>query len=210
MGQEFAAYREWSEDRQLDWASLNDDKHANVAAFVKELNKLYATVMALYAFDDELEGITWINCMSAEESIVSFIRESGDKKDTLLVVCNFDTVAYDNRKVGVPFAGKYKEILNSDSEKFGGSGMVNPRVKTSKAEECDGKDNSITFSLPGLSMTVFKYMGEAAPKKPAKSKLADELEKKINKTKKEIEEEQMTKIKNVVSKKKVTKERGKK
>lgn len=210
MGQEFAAYREWSEDRQLDWASLNDDKHANVAAFVKELNKLYASEKALYALDDEVEGFTWINCMSADESIVSFIRESGDKKDTLLVVCNFDTVAYDNRKVGVPFAGKYKEILNSDSEKFGGSGMVNPRVKTSKAEECDGKDNSITFSLPGLSMTVFKYMGEAAPKKPAKSKLADELEKKINKANKEIEEEQMTKIKDVVSKKKVTKERGKK
>lgn len=206
MGQEFAAYREWSEERQLDWPSLDDKKHAGVAECVKALNAMYKSEKALYALDDEPEGYTWINCMSPEESIISFMRSSGDKKDTLVVVCNFDTVAYNDRKVGVPFAGKYKEIFNSDNAKFGGSGFVNPRVKTSKKQECDEKENSIIFNLAGLSMAVFKYMGPATTKKPATSKVAATLEEKINKANKEIEEEQMTKIKKVVSTKKTTKE----
>ncbi len=201
MGQDFAAYREWSEERQLDWASLNDPKHAQISECVKELNNIYTSEKAMYVLDNEPEGFTWINCLSREESIVSFIRESGNKKDTLLIVCNFDTVAYNDRRVGVPYAGKYKEIFNSDNVKFGGSGLINPRVKNSKAEECDEREHSLTFNLAGLSIAIFKYMGDGTAKKPAKSKLAASIEEKINKANREIEEEQMTKIKKVVSKK---------
>ncbi len=170
MGQEYAHYREWSEERQLDWESLLADKHLNVQNCVKALNKLYKTEPALYELDHASEGFEWIDSLSYEQSICSFIRKGKKAQDTLIVVCNFDSVEYDKYVVGVPKAGKYKEIFNSDSKAFGGSDMVNARVKTSKKEESDGRANSITISLAPLSVTILKYSA-------AKSTVAKKLEK---------------------------------
>lgn len=170
MGQEFAAYREWSEERELDWASLNDEKHLNMQQLVKDLNKLYSTEKALHELDYDTEGFQWIDNLSWEENLCSFVRKGKKPQDMMLVVCNFDTIAHEEYKVGVPKAGKYKEIFNTDDEKYGGNGDVNARVKTSKKEEVHGRENSITIKLAPLTVAIFKYSA-------VKSTVAEKLEK---------------------------------
>lgn len=163
MGQEYAHYREWSEERQLDWASLLDSKHKQMQDFVKALNKLYVTERAFHELDYNTEGFEWIDNLSYEKSICAFVRKGSRAQDMFLVVCNFDTISYDEYNVGVPKAGKYKEILNSDDEAYGGKGFVNSRVKTSKKLECDGRENSIVIKLAPLSVAIFKYTAEKSP-----------------------------------------------
>ena len=137
------------------------------AEYVKELNHLYRTHPALYEKDDVPEGFEWINCTYQKENIVIFVRRTERPEETLLFVCNFVPVAHEKFQAGVPFAGKYKEILNSDDVRFGGSGMVNPRVKTSKKEEWDARENSIVINLAPLSVCVFQCTPEP---KEAKSR----------------------------------------
>ncbi|MBQ2745297.1 MAG: 1,4-alpha-glucan branching protein GlgB [Lachnospiraceae bacterium] len=156
MGQEFAHYREWSEERELDWKSLEADKHRQMADFVKALNKMYTSDPAFYEQDDVPAGFEWMNCNDAENSTVSFVRRGKDKDDMVLVVCNFDTIYHEEFVVGVP-QGKYKEILNSDDVKFGGSGFTNSRVKVTKKVKADGRPDSLTIKLAPLSVAVFKY-----------------------------------------------------
>lgn len=166
MGQDFAAYREWSEERQLDWDSLLADKHKGVQDFVRKLNQMYLTEPALHVYDQDSEGFEWMNNTTYEQSICAFARMTDKKEDTLLVCCNFDTIPHASYKFGVPFAGKYREILNSDHDDFCGYGMVNSKLITSKEEECDGREHSISVKLGPVSVVVLKYEGEYEPEKP--------------------------------------------
>lgn len=156
MGNEFAAYREWSEARELDWKSLDDPKHKHVADYVKALNKLYTSTPALYEQDDVPMGFEWMNCNNPEESTISYIRRAKDKDEMMLVVCNFDTVYHEEFVIGVP-KGKYKEVLNSDDVKYGGTGNTNPRMITTKKIKADGRPDSITIKLAPMSVAIFKY-----------------------------------------------------
>ncbi|MEY8337704.1 1,4-alpha-glucan branching protein GlgB [Lachnospiraceae bacterium 62-35] len=168
MGQEFGQMDEWNENASLEWNLLEYPLHRNTQSYVRALNKMYASYPALYEMDYHPNGFEWIECNDWEESIVIFTRKTKKKDETLLFVCNFDTIAYDKYKVGVPFAGKYKEILNSDAEEFGGLGRINLRAKTSKKEEANECPNSITIALPPLSVCVFT----CTPNKPAARKTA--------------------------------------
>lgn len=171
MGQDYGQMDEWNENASLQWGLLEYPIHKGMQDYMKALNQLYKTQPALYELDYEPEGFEWINCTYNDENIAIFIRRSRKKEETLLFVCNFVPVAHEKFRVGVPFAGKYKEILNSDAVSFGGSGMVNPRMKTSRKEEWDGRDNSITINLPPLGVCVFQCTPvEEAPKKSTKSK----------------------------------------
>ena len=158
MGQEFAEYREWSEERELDWASLDADKHMHMQDFVRELNRLYQTEPALYKLDQSPEGFEWINNTTYLRSICAFIRKTENPEDTLLVFCNFDTIPQARYKFGVPYPGTYKEILNSDDDKYDGYGMVNTREITAKEEECDGREHSISIKMGPVSVSVWKYV----------------------------------------------------
>ena len=161
MGQDFAQFSEWSEARSLDWYLLEEyEKHRRFHAFVRDMNKLYLSEKALYEQDFVPAGFEWMSCMDADRSIVSFVRHAKDSEDLLLFVCNFTPVSYENFQQAVPFPGKYKEIFNSDAEKYGGTGMVNSRQKTAKAEPCDGKDYSIEISLAPLGTSVFRFKKE--------------------------------------------------
>ncbi|CUM72661.1 1%2C4-alpha-glucan branching enzyme GlgB [Blautia hydrogenotrophica] len=133
---------------------------AYMQEYVKTLNQLYRSQPALYQKDDETEGFEWIQLMKAKEHIITFLRKTGKPEETLLVICNFSTAAYDNYSVGVPYAGKYKEVLNSDHEKFGGSGVTNPRIKMSKKVECDERNASITVKVPPLGISVYAFSRE--------------------------------------------------
>jgi len=165
MGQDFAQYNEWWEEREIDWFLLENDDNKKMQEYVKALNKLYTSNPALYEQDFTPKGFEWINNISSQESIVVFARKAKLANDMLIIICNFDTVDWEDYKIGVPKKGKYKEIFNSDYIEYGGNGFINPRVKQSKAEECDDRPNSIRVKIPALGMTVFKYVPAVAKKK---------------------------------------------
>lgn len=182
MGQEFAQFSEFNEAKQLDWNLVQDfEKHQQMQLYVKDLNKLYKSEPAFYELDVEPEGFEWMSCDNADDSIVSFVRRSKKADETLFIVCNFTPVAREEYHLGVPFAGTYKEIFNSDDVKYGGSGHLNPRSKRSKKFEWDGKENSIQVTVPPLGISVYRCK-MAKPKKTT-SKTTTKKAKKTSKKK---------------------------
>lgn len=141
------------------------DMPEELAKCVQALNTLYKNSPALYQMDDEYDGFEWIQLMKYEENVIAFLRKTEMPEETLLVICNFAADPYTNYQVGVPFAGKYKEIFNSDAAEFGGEGVVNPRAKTAKAEECDEREFSIKVKLPALGVSIYSCTPGAAPAK---------------------------------------------
>ncbi len=156
MGQEFAQFKGFNENSEIAWDLLDFDAHTILRNYVKALNHLYKDEPALYDYDEHADGFEWINATAANESIVSFIRKTNDKKDTLLVVCNFTPVPHEKYQIGVPHPGNYKEVFCSDYEQFGGDGSKNTTLKKSKKAACDGRNHSIVVSLAPLSMSIFK------------------------------------------------------
>ncbi len=154
MGQDIGEWDEWNEKRSVEWDLLQYDDHIRLNNFVKSLNEFYRGTPALYSLDNDARGFEWINNISANETILVYLRK--DREDnTVLVVCNFADIDRKNYKIGVPFSGKYKEIFTTEAEAFGGAGSYNPRVKRSRIDECDGRDNSIRIDIPALSVSVF-------------------------------------------------------
>ena len=171
MGQDFAQFDEWDEKKSLEWELIEQyEMHKKMNNYVKALNAFYQDYAALFMLDQDIEGFEWINNMDAEHSILSFLRKTGKEEETLLVVCNFTPVVYEEFKVGVPFKGKYKETFNSDRKEFGGQGNVNSRLKQSKAEEWDEREQSISITVPPLGICVFTCApaGKEAEKSTAK------------------------------------------
>ncbi len=166
MGQEFGQVSEWNENAELPWDILEFPVHKGIQKYMKDLNALYLSQPALYEKDFQPEGFEWIDCSNSAQNIVVFIRKSDKPEETLLFVSNFAPVERAGYKIGVPFAGKFKEILNSDKKIYGGSGKGNPRVKASKPEECNERPNSIEIDLPPMSTLVFSCT-PAEPKKKA-------------------------------------------
>ncbi len=168
MGQEFGQEREWSEDRELDWDLLKPvdgtvSPNENLRHYVSCLNEFYRSHPAMYREDTRTAGFEWISVLDAEKSEVAFLRKT--REEILLVLCNFTPVSYEKFRVGVPFAGKFKEIFNSDSLNFGGSGFVNPRLKQSKKIKWDGRANSIECRLAPLAVQIFQCSRAKTAKK---------------------------------------------
>lgn len=201
MGQDFAQFDEWNEKEELQWELPQKyESHEKMQNYVKALNQLYLDYPALYQMDSDPMGFEWINCMDSERSVVSFLRKNENQEDTMLVVCNFTPVPYEDFQIGVPFKGKYKETFNSDKEEFGGSGYINPRLKQSKAEEFDERKQSIRITVPPLGITVFRCTPITGEKKVAsKGKESIKTEKTVAKPKKKPAkpEERKTKAKKV-------------
>ncbi len=154
MGQDIGEWDEWNEKRSVEWDLLQYDDHIRINNFVKSLNEFYKATPALYSLDGDSRGFEWINNISANETILVYLRRDNEDNN-ILVVCNFADIDRKNYKIGVPFSGKYKEIFTTEAEEFGGKGSYNPRVKRSKVDECDGRDNSIRIDIPALSVSVF-------------------------------------------------------
>lgn len=157
MGQDFAQLREWSEDRELDWYLLAEKPHQQIHDYMKELLHLYKKYPAMYELDHEWNGFEWINADDKERSIYSFIRKSSDGKKCLVCVLNFTPVARPDYRVGVPQAGNYRLILNSDEERFGGTGAERPRRFTAKKGEWDGQPYSVGYPLAPFGAVVFAF-----------------------------------------------------
>ncbi|MGC8765681.1 MAG: 1,4-alpha-glucan branching protein GlgB [Brevinematia bacterium] len=157
MGQEFGQWDEWSEAKSLDWHLLQYDSHKKLAALVKDLNRLYVAEKALYELDTKPNGFEWIDFYDSDNSVLSYIRRATDG-DFLVVVLNFTPVPRHNYRVGVPLAGFYKEIFNSDSEVYGGSNVGNQGGKEAEKVPWHGRPFSINIVLPPLGGLIFKYL----------------------------------------------------
>ncbi|MCR5161088.1 MAG: 1,4-alpha-glucan branching protein GlgB [Lachnospiraceae bacterium] len=155
MGQDMGIRSEFSVGEALPWNLAEEEDHAKLLAYMKALEHFYTENRALYELDNDPDGFEWINEISANENMLVFLRKGREEKDTLLVVCNFSPLVYEKHKIGVPFAGKYKEIFSSDRVEFGGDGNLNPRVKNSRFDECDGRDESIYITVPPMGICVF-------------------------------------------------------
>ncbi|MGN0400466.1 MAG: 1,4-alpha-glucan branching protein GlgB [Blautia sp.] len=184
MGQEFGQEREWSEERSLDWELLEKPEHKQLQDYVKELWKFYKETPALYEKDYDPDGFEWINHMESEKNMLTFIRKGKKKEHTLVIVCNFSPLTYEKYQMGVPYAGKYKEVFNSDNKKFGGTGVGNPRVKSSRKTEWDERQNSIVITVAPMAIQIFAFQ-EAEKRKTEVSKVRAQLEKKIEKERQE-------------------------
>ncbi len=157
MGQDFGQEREWSEERELDWFLLKEDLNRGLKAYVGKLLELYRTYPCLYVIDNSWKGFEWLNADDAGRSTYSFVRKTESGKDNLLFVLNMTPMMWKDYKVGVPVNKKYKLVLNSDEEAFGGSGHTIPTVLEAKAEPENYKDYSISFDLAPYMAAVFVF-----------------------------------------------------
>lgn len=157
MGQDFGQEREWSEERELDWQLLGEDLNKGLHEYVKELLKLYRKYPCMYEIDNKWDGFEWMNCDDKDRSTYSFVRKASNGKNNLLFVINMTPVKWVEYKVGVPKKKKYKLVLNSEEERFAGSGAVIPKEITAVKEACNYKDYSITFDLPAYGTAIFVF-----------------------------------------------------
>ena len=180
MGQEFGQFIEWDEKKPLDWMLLSYDKHRQLQDYVKDLNHLYRDTPALWQIDYSWEGFQWIVPDDSKQSVIAFLRRDAAGK-MLLVVCNFNPVLRQGYQMGVPNPGSYKEILNSDDKKYGGSGVTNGTVKAEKGE-MHGFEQHISLTLPPLSTVYFQVPAARKPRAKKAAEAADTAAKPVKKT----------------------------
>jgi 1,4-alpha-glucan branching enzyme len=156
MGQEIGQREEWNHNTGIRWDLLAFEPHRKLQALARELNRLYRENPALYQVDFHYSGFEWVDFHDWENSIISFLRRAEDPADFLLVCCNFTPVARKLYEVGVPEEGFYQEILNTDSELFGGSNLGNGGLVSSRPIAKHNRPNSIAITLPPLAVVVFR------------------------------------------------------
>jgi 1,4-alpha-glucan branching enzyme len=150
MGQEFAQRREWDENRALDWDLIDDARHRGVRLLIRELNHVYAAKPALHARDCEGEGFAWLLADQKDDCVFAWVRMAPDAQP-IVMVCNFSTKLYVDYAVPLPKAGSWREIINSNSDIYGGSGIGNlGRVET-------GSDGTALLALPPLTTIWLEY-----------------------------------------------------
>jgi 1,4-alpha-glucan branching enzyme len=147
MGGEFGQPREWTHYESLPWHVADAPRHAGIRALIRDLNRTYRGVPALHRFDHEGEGFSWLSWQDDSQSVLSFLRKAGDEH--VAVILNFTPVPRHGYRVGVPAAGRYREIFNSDSSYYGGSNVGNGSVVTEPVP-CMGQPHSIVITLPPL------------------------------------------------------------
>ena len=156
MGQDIGEYDEFNEGREVEWNLLEVDEHAKLNRLIADINKLYLSRPALYVKDNSWEGFEWINCITPNACMLSYLRKTDKPEEALVVVANFANVQQEFR-VGVPYEGKYQEILNTDAKIYGGKGIVNKNICNTTETEWDGKPYAIDMVSAPLSVSIFSY-----------------------------------------------------
>ena len=152
MGNEIAQSAEWSHDRSIDWHLLEYPLHQGVQALIRDLNHLYRETPALFEQDFTAEGFEWIDWEDRDNSVLAWIRR--DRNGGFVVsVTNFTPVVRYDYRLGVPEEGAYRELLNTDDVRYGGSGVVNPEIRCS-AESAHGRPFSVNLTLPPLATII--------------------------------------------------------
>jgi len=160
MGDEFAQDREWNHDRSLDWHLTDDPMHRGVQLLVRDLNLTYRALPALYELDTEQGGTEWI-VSDRDRSIVAFARRANDSSDFVICISNFTPVVRHAYRIGVPGPGTYIEAINTDQERYGGSGVGNGPIEAQTFGAHD-KPYSLDLTLPPLATIVLRKQSTAS------------------------------------------------
>ena len=160
MGCEFAQWVEWNHDRPLNWELTQWERHNGVQRMVGDLNRVYRAERALHYYDFDPKGFEWIDCNDWEQSILGFIRKGPREDERVLVVLNFTPQPRSGYRIGVPLAGFWEEIFNSDGKEYGGSGVGNSGGMLTEDKEWHGHKQSLLVTMPPLAAVLFKYRKE--------------------------------------------------
>ena len=156
MGGEFGQWREWNHDEALDWNLLEYDSHRSLQRWVEDLNRTYREQPTLHLHDCREEGFQWVDCNDSEDSVLTFLRFGTGEHRPMVVACNFTPQPRPNYKVGVPYDGLWREILNSDAPLYGGSGWGNMGGVEASPVPAHGRDASLNLTLPPLGIVVLQ------------------------------------------------------
>ena len=156
MGGELGQWREWTHDSSLDWHLLDYELHAGLRRFVEELNQVYSQEPALYELDFEAAGFEWIDCNDSESSVISLIRRGRSPQEWIVAVLNWTPITRENYRVGVPEAGYYRELVNSDAGYYGGGNVGNQGGLSSDPIPAHGRPHSLNLTLPPLGGLILK------------------------------------------------------
>jgi 1,4-alpha-glucan branching enzyme len=156
MGSELAQWREWNHDESLDWHLLQWRDHQGVLQLVRDLNALYRGQPALHQVDFDWQGYQWLELHDWENSVLAFLRRARDPHDAIVVACNFTPVVRENYRIGVPSGGYYREILNTDSDTYGGSNAGNQGGAWGIPEAYAGHPFHLALRLPPLGAIFLK------------------------------------------------------
>lgn len=157
MGQDFGQEREWSEARELDWFLLQEPLNRGMKEFMEELLKMYRKYPCLYTIDNSWKGFEWMNADDKDRSTYTFVRRTKDGRNNLLFVLNMTPMTWENYQISVPAKKKYKLVLNSNEERFGGNGHRIPEVVEAKAKPLCGRKYSISIDLAPYTAAVFVF-----------------------------------------------------
>ncbi|MHB1587344.1 MAG: 1,4-alpha-glucan branching protein GlgB [Acidiferrobacteraceae bacterium] len=155
MGGEFAQWREWNHDQSLDWHLLSHAPHEHMRLWVRSLCHFYRDTPALYEDDFSPDGFEWIDQSDHEQSVLVFLRKARTGA-LLLVAANFTPVPRHGYRVGVPIAGSWRECMNSDEARFGGSGAGNPEIREAAPAPMHGRPFSLELTLPPLAIVFLQ------------------------------------------------------
>ncbi|MGG1550585.1 1,4-alpha-glucan branching protein GlgB [Paenibacillus ferrarius] len=162
MGSEFGQFDEWKDLEELDWFLLDGyEKHEQMHAYVQALNHFYLREPALWQLDHRPEGFEWINPHDESQSVVTFMRKGNLPEDDLILVCNFTPVVHPDYRIGVPKAGVYELVFNSDDKAFGGSGQGNKLPITTTKQPMHGHPNTLALCIPPLAAVYIKCVSES-------------------------------------------------
>ncbi|MBL9186092.1 MAG: 1,4-alpha-glucan branching protein GlgB [Opitutaceae bacterium] len=159
MGGEFAQSREWAHDSSLDWHLCQYLDHEGVRLLVRDLNKLYASDPVLCRNDFNSQGFRWLTCHDADANLIAYLRSDPAERTLYAAVCHFGGGPRDYR-IGVPRGGFWREVLNTNSQFYGGTGLGNDGGRTAEEIPRDGFSHSIAVTLPPLTAFVFKWTAE--------------------------------------------------
>jgi len=152
MGGEFGQEGEWDFARELPWALAAEPGHAGLVQLVRDLNRVYTGQASLHRHEFEPQGFEWLECDDAASSILAFIRRNG--AEYVIVALNFTPVPRHGLRIGLPQAGRFREVLNSDSAFYGGSNLGNPAPLASSPVPHRGREHSIAITLPPLGGVI--------------------------------------------------------
>ena len=155
MGGEFGQVREWNHDGELDWSLLQLPKHDGLRRLVQHLNYTYKNEPALWDLDDTYDGFDWIDFHDADNSSVAFLRKS-QHGDIIVFVVNATPQVLHGYRIGVPEAGFYREIINTDGETYGGGNVGNMGGLQASDEPWQGRTHSLQIEVPPLATLAFK------------------------------------------------------
>jgi 1,4-alpha-glucan branching enzyme len=156
MGGEIAQWAEWNHDAEIDWATLPHEAHAGIQRLVRDLNRVYRAEAALHVHDAEGRGFRWVIGDDRSNSVFGFLRFGGEAARPILVLCNLTPTSRHNYRVGVPRAGLWHEIVNTDSAFYGGSNAGNQGGMRTIPHGAHGEPQSIDLTLPPLATLMLR------------------------------------------------------